>query len=232
MSRPHVLPLVAIPLFILMAAVAGCSIPGLQLALFPPFQSASSDEDVTGLRLSAIYGSSHDVQGVDLGLLGNESESDTGLMLSGLYSHCRGSMGGLQLSGLWSRAGELDGLQASGLVSRSKGRTSGVQLSGIGNYAAAHGLAVQVAGVVNHCDSLRGGQVAAIANVAEFGGKGAQVGLVNACKGFLSGVQVGLVNSADNLNGVQIGVINRTHSAWLPVVPILNIRFADLPPLE
>ncbi len=212
--------------------LAGCSLPGLQLAVFPPFQSSPADSDVTGVRLSALYGSSHYVEGVDVGLLGDESESDTGLMVDGLYSYCRGSMNGFQLSGLWSQTRDLSGLQVSGITSRSKGYTSGLQLSGIGNYSAGQGLEVQVAGVVNDCDTLRGGQVAALANVAEFDAEGAQVGLVNAARHSLAGVQVGLVNSADSLNGFQVGLLNRARNGSLPVVPFLNVHFAALPPRD
>ena len=226
--RTYKFGLVAASVFAVL--LGGCSLPGLQLAVFPPFQSSPADSDVTGVRLSALYGSSHYVEGVDLGLLGDESESDTGLMVNGLYSYCRGSMDGFQLSGLWSQTRDLAGLQVSGITSRSKGYTSGVQLSGIGNYSAGRGLEVQVAGVVNDCDTLRGGQVAALANVAEFDAEGAQVGLVNTARHSLEGVQVGLVNSADSLNGVQIGLLNRARNGWLPVVPFLNVHFAALPP--
>ncbi len=218
-------PLNSLAIALVALLPAGCSLPGLQLDVFPPFQSSPADSDVTGVRLSALYGSSHYVEGVDLGLLGAESESDTGLMVDGLYSYCRGSMDGFQLSGLWSQTRDLAGLQVSGIASRSKGYSSGVQLSGIGNYSAGQGLEVQVAGVVNDCDTLRGGQVAALANVTEFDAAGAQVGLVNTARLSLEGLQVGLVNSADRLNGVQIGLLNRARDSWFPVVPFVNIHF-------
>ncbi len=224
MSR-QVSGLLAIGLFVLIAA--GCGVPGVQLGIFPPLQSSAGNSDVTGLRLSLICSSNRDVTGVDLGLLGNGSESHWGVTVSGLIGYCGGTMEGLQVSGLWSNASALNGFQVSGLVSQANSLTSGVQISGIANYGAGPGLTAQAAGGVNYCDSIGGAQAAVIANVAEHGGDGVQVGLFNVAKGVLSGFQFGLFNSADRLCGIQVGLLNRTSSGWMPVAPILNFGFED-----
>ena len=56
-------------------AIGGGPATGLQLSLFPPAQIFNESYDVSGLRLSLIYGRNQNVRGLDLGLV-NEAKGE------------------------------------------------------------------------------------------------------------------------------------------------------------
>ena len=203
------------------ALAAGMSIADetpVMVSLITPVQAPYRSYDVTGFRLSLIYGECQDFAGLDLGVIG----------------HARGDFSGLAVGGVNIADERLYGVQF-GLVNWNgnddveKGRSSiGVQL-----------------GLVNYADSFCGLQNGYI-NVSSGMIQGAQYGLfncahdmfgvqcgsylflgVNVTYGVLNGCQIGILNYAHSVdNGCQIGFVNIiANGGWFPVLPILNGGF-------
>lgn len=112
------------------------------------------------------------------------------------------ALGGVQLSGIGSRNGEVRGAQVAGLG-------NWVDAGAYGQTGDARGA--QIAGVLNWTDgSLRGAQTAGVLNLAGRDSSGAQIaGAVNLASA-LAGIQVaGAVNVASAVSGVQVaGAVN------------------------
>jgi hypothetical protein len=103
-----------------------------QLALVAPAQLVPGDESIQGLRLNLIFGSNHNVSGVDIGLA-HETTGDFRGIAFGLVSFVRGEGRGLQFDGIYSDASKsMSGLQV-GLFNHS-GSMHGVQI-GLANFA-------------------------------------------------------------------------------------------------
>lgn len=118
---------------------------------------------------------------------------------------------------LVGNSAELGGVELSGIGSRN-GEVRGAQIAGLGNWvdAGAYGQTgdargAQVAGVLNWTGgSLRGAQTAGALNFAGRDSSGAQIaGAVNLASA-LAGIQVaGAVNMASAMSGVQVaGAVN------------------------
>ncbi len=133
--------------------------------------------------------------------------------------------------------GNVSGLQIASLLNVVKGDLRGVQISSIVNKVKeSHGL--QIAGITNAADILRGAQFSVINNYGVHGNGGVQIaGIVNKVSNGRTnlqisgmtnsadtvGVQIGLINSANKLRGLQLGFINVSDTATGIVLGFINL---------
>ena len=190
----------------------------VMVSLVTPVQAPSRSYDVTGLRLSLIYGECQDFPGLDIGVLDNTRKDFTGLAVGGI--NCVGDrLYGAQV-GLVNWNGNGD--------TAWERRSIGAQV-GILNYSDTFcGLQD---GYVNISGNSFTGLQTSLVNCAH-DMYGLQCGFyfifgVNVASGSLHGCQIGLVNYADTVeSGCQIGIINIiSHNGLLPVFPIINGSF-------
>lgn len=173
----------------------------LSVGIVPPVQFPPDDFNVTGLRMSLLWGKHRDVYGLDIGALGNITEQRfVGIGLAGGFNYTQGhtTILGLQLAG-------------GANINTEKTNVYGAQLAlGFNSNTAT--------------SSVTGIQ-AAIANLSGHTTiYGAQIGVYNRAQE-VYGLQIGLVNVASSLHGIQIGLINFHHKGIFAVSPILNIGF-------
>lgn len=180
------------PAFAAMSPVSVSIVPPLE---FPPY-----DFDITGLRLSALWGSHRNVYGFDFGLLGNMTNGQmTGVAVSGLFNYNQGMTTAI-------------GIQAAGLanVNVNKARIYGVQVAAFNS---------------NRAESTVVGLEVGLVNMASYTDiRGFQVGVFNRAHDVV-GFQIGLINQCDTLHGLQIGLINFHTRGLFAVAPILNVGF-------
>ena len=152
---------------VLVPCVAGAAQPAatqeqpltpVLLSFVTPLQVPTRDFDVRGLRISLVYGESHNFQGLDIGAVGRSTGNSTGIHLALLATVTEGDARGLQL----------------GSVSYVKGAFGGLQV-GVVNYAVKAG-GFQL-GAFNGADHISGLQFGLI-NVTRTM-MGVQFGLVN-----------------------------------------------------
>lgn len=181
---------------------AHAAITPLSVSVLPPVQFPPSDFDITGLRLSLIYGQHREVYGLDLSAIGNITDQEfVGIGVSGVFNVVKGNA-------------TITGLQLAGLTNLNYNKTTvvGVQLAGALNMNTAE-------------SSVYGIQAALLANLAENTTvNGLQVGLYNKARS-VRGLQIGLVNDADTLYGFQIGLINFHRQGVFTMAPIINFGF-------
>jgi hypothetical protein len=173
----------------------------IAVSVVHPIQFPPANYNVTGLRLSLLWGSHRDFYGIDLGGVGNiTTQKFHGAALSGLFNYTQNNT-------------LITGFQVAGLTNYNLQKTSvyGLQLAMVANYNKA---ASSVAGV----------QVAAFNLSTYTDVYGVQVGLYNRAKEVV-GLQLGVVNVADNLHGLQIGLLNFHHTGLFYVAPIVNFGF-------
>ena len=190
----------------------------VMLSLLNPVQWPSSQGDVSGFRLSLLYGQCSDFAGLDIGLVGRATGDFTGL-----------SIGGANIV-----SDRLFGIQV-GLVNWNSN----------GDESSAHrSLGIQY-GFVNYVDSFFGLQDGWI-NASSGNMSGLQYGFLNcACDvtgvqcgslivfgvnvavGKVGGGQIGIANYAGEMTtGIQIGIVNViARNGFFPVLPILNGGF-------
>ena len=172
MSHPLPLRLVWLALFA-MALVALPQVSGaqtleesrtvtpVQLAVWDPIQLFGESASVTGLRLNLISAANHDVTGLDV---------------LGLASLTRGDQKGLQLALYDEVMGDLAGWQIGAFAADVDGRARGLQTSAIFNHAG-DGAGVQLTGIMNRAERMRGLQIGLINRAEEL--RGVQIGLIN-----------------------------------------------------
>jgi hypothetical protein len=173
----------------------------ISLSIAPPVQFPPEDFNITGLRLSLLYGRQRDIYGLDLAAGGNITDGNfAGLAVSGIFNKTNGTT-------------TILGLQAAG----------GFNINS--NKATIIGL--QVALGMNHNSaesSLWGVQLAAV-NLSEHTKvHGAQIGLYNLAEE-VYGFQIGVINHCKDLHGLQIGFLNWHDDGLFKVSPILNFGF-------
>lgn len=190
----------------------------VMVSLVTPVQMPSRSYDVTGFRLSLLYGDCREFAGLDIGVIGHTCRDFTGLAVGGI-NIVDERLYGLQLGlinwnsnndalpahrsigiqyGILNHVDTFFGLQ-DGFIDISGGEFSGLQL-----------------GFVNFAHDLYGLQCGAYLLLG-----------VNVAIGSVHGCQIGLVNYADTIeSGLQIGLVNIiANKGWLPVLPILNGHF-------
>jgi len=152
----------------------------------------------------------------------------------------KGSVDGLEPSGIYSGTNYVNGFQGTIVGASIAREINGVQGAWFG-YAQArevNGLQAAIGGSV--VEKLSGFQAApgavildksagcqvGFASVADAEFKGCQLGCANVVTDKLSGFQLGAVNYAAH-NGVQVGVINIIKDGWIPVFPGVNFSFKN-----
>jgi hypothetical protein len=158
-----------------------------------------------------------------LDLLVGDSARLGGVELSAIGSR-NGEVRGAQVAGLgnwvdagaYGQTGDALGGQVAGAFNWVGGSLRGVQAAGALNSAGRDSSGAQIAGAVNLASGLAGLQVAGAVNVAS-DARGAQVaGGVNLASG-ASTVQVAVVNVSRQVAGAQVGVVNFAEDADVSV---------------
>ena len=180
---------------------ANAALSPLGFSIIPPIQFPPESFDITGARLSLIYGRHREVYGFDLGATGNTTDVGfTGIAASGLFNYNKGTTTvlGIQLAGITN-------------INVNKANIYGVQLAlGLNsNQAESRLVGLQLA-LVNYSPTMRV--------------YGVQVGLYNRAQ-TVNGFQFGLINDTDVLRGIQIGLLNIHRRGLFSMAPILNIGF-------
>lgn len=183
------------------SGLAQAAFTPLSVSIVPPVQFPPSDFNITGLRVSAIYGQHRDIYGVDLGVIGNITEQDfVGIAASGVFNYTKGQT-------------TILGAQLAGLVNYNVQKTNvyGVQLAVGGNFNSAE-------------STIWGLQLAAVNHSPHTTICGFQIGVYNKAQS-VYGFQIGLVNVAEDLHGLQIGLMNFHSKGLFTVAPIINFGF-------
>ena len=217
----------------LAAAAAFADSTPVMVSLLTPIQVPYRSYDVTGFRLSLIYGDCVNFTGFDLGLVPRTAEDFTGLAIGGV-NVVGDEFSGLSIGGVNYAGGRHVGCQV-GLVnwntfaSAEPGhRSIGAQF---GVLNAAESFCGLQDGIVNFTtDTFVGWQTSPL-NLAD-NMTGVQsgfwlIGAVNIAGGSVEGAQIGLVNFANRMeSGIQIGIVNViAHGGWLPFLPLINGGF-------
>jgi hypothetical protein len=182
------------------------------LQFLHPVATSPDPDTATNFRLSALYGRSGRVKGLDLNAVAGVASGDvTGLQFSGIYSGNRRGFSGVSGTfGVNHLQGGGSGVQAAFLANYDEDAFAGLQLAGVLNYTD-HGFAgVQLSGVMNLNDRAGSfAQIGTVANVNAGPFAGVQIaGFLNAATNSASGAQLAIVNFAENMSGFQVGVFN------------------------
>ena len=201
----------------LLADAANNSTP-VMVSLLTPVQAPSRAYDVTGFRLSLIYGECQEFTGLDISVIGNARKDSTGLTIGGV-----------------NFAGErLYGAQA-GLFNWNDNATTSWDRRSVGAQVGILNYANSFCGLQDGFVNISGGSFMGLqSSLVNFADDvyGLQCGFylifgVNVASGSVRGCQIGLVNYANRMDrGCQIGIVNIiSQNGWLPVLPILNGSF-------
>lgn len=170
------------------------SLPGLNLP---------ASQQVTGARLSVLYGQTGSMTGLDVPLFAlSDTNNFTGVQFGlGLGAgRVRHSFKGVAITA----------------VNWHEGQDLGVNLGLVNLTNQAQGLN---AGLVNVGNSMHGLNFGAV-NIAQ-GNALANVGFINYAE--RTTFQLGLFNATQHLDGVQIGLGNYAANGIFPVLPLINI---------
>jgi hypothetical protein len=211
----------------------------VQLALFPPVQLVSSQEDVTGFRLNLI-GVNREVSALDIGLVNWTTGEFRGVGAGlvnvvctnaygahvGFFNSVSGDMTGFQgipLLTFWNAANIVQG-RASGIQGGLYNQSADLNGAQVGLVNAGYDASGVQLGLYNfsfHAAGLQAGLI----NIGYESAHGLQLGLLNQT-GQFTGLQIGLVNRTDSLRGMQIGLLNivSEKDVW-PVTPLVNWVF-------
>ena len=191
----------------------------VMFSLFTPVQVPSRAYDVTGFRLSLLYGDCKNFKGLDIGVVDHTGGNFTGIQIGGVNVVDDRFLGGQVGLVNWN----------SSDVREWDRQSIGAQFGGI-NYAGT--FCGYQGGLVNICGDkftgLQGGFVNCTRDLdgLQCGASWLIIG-VNFASGKVRGCQIGLFNYAEEMeSGLQIGFVNViSRGGWLPVLPIVNGRF-------
>jgi len=214
-----------------------------------------SGQVTNNFSLNILVGYSRGNRVMEVAGLGNITrEQANGIQAAGVFNIVGGRCKGWQLAGVANVArGQLRGGQFAGVFNAtSNAKNATIQAAGITNIARRGNIAVQLASVNNHCDTLNGFQAAGVFNKARtvqglqvasvFNAatkvSGVQIAAISNIAQTVHGAQIGLFNAADTISGVQIGLFNRSayggyrvwEAHWNDVQPI-NLLYKSGVPL-
>jgi len=143
----------------------------IQIGIYPPVQFPPDNFTVKGLRLSIAMGRSQNMYGIDLALIGNNTEQD---------------FGGLALAGIFNwneETATIYGAQLAGVTNINRGSAAvyGIQASLFANLSSYTDIYGVQLGIYNRARNVYG----------------LQLGLVNVASS-LHGIQIGLANFNDS----------------------------------
>lgn len=184
-------------------SVSALSAEPVMLSL-PGNNNFPASQDVSGARLSLLYGQANNVKGLNLSVLGiSEVDNFTGLDLGWFFgaSKVNNEFKGVGLSFVNWHEGHDTGANI-GLLNMVND-VNGLNLGGV-NYA--RGTTKVNIGFVNfnEYESL------------------VDIGFVNYAES--TTFQIGLINATKNLDGLQVGLINYAENGVFPVLPLVNFR--------
>lgn len=173
----------------------------MSLAIVPGIQYPADDYIIRGLRIGVLWGNQTEVYGLDIGGIGNVTQT---------------AFGGSAIAGLFN-------------LNKGSSDVYGVQFAGLGNFnmgsTTVHGVMASLLLNYTASDAAISGIAIAPLNIAPSGKiYGAQLGIFNKADEVF-GLQIGLINVAKTLHGVQIGFLNFHEAGIFQVSPILNIGF-------
>ncbi|WP_294477958.1 hypothetical protein [uncultured Victivallis sp.] len=160
---------------------------------------------VFGLEVSWVYSGTDTINGGQASWVAVKSRDLNGLQAAFVTALNTGSLNGLQATGPYALAGDVQGAQFA-FISQAK-NFIGIQ----------GGLALALS------KGFTGFQAGAV-SIADGPFTGVQCGFVNKAGEDGGALQLGLLNMT-NGKGVQFGAINYNKDAWIPVFPILNFSF-------
>jgi len=170
------------------------SLPGINLP---------ASQQVSGARLSVLYGQTGSATGLDVPLFAlSDTNHFTGIQFAlGVgAARVRQSFNGVALTA----------------INWHEGRDQGVNIGLVNLTNQAQGLNAGLVNVGNSMQGLNFGMV----NIAQ-GNALANVGFVNYAE--RTTFQLGLFNATQHLDGVQIGLGNYAANGIFPVLPLINI---------
>ena len=191
-----------------------------QISLLPYFGTNDLLNGLTtnNVSVNVIGGYTAQIEGVEFGAVSNFIQNSVyGFQAAGVSNIVGKDVVGFQAAGVVNLTlGDVKGGQASGVVNHVKGKHTGVMAAGVVNITEGiskndtiKGLKTQLSGVTNiHLKDTSNIQIAGVWNQAEQV-KGIQIsGLYNYTKK-LNGLQIGIVNIADTIEtGLPVGLIN------------------------
>ena len=203
---------------LMMASVVLADTTPVMVSLVTPVQAPSRDYDVTGFRLSLIYGECQEFTGLDIGIVDYADRDFTGI-----------AIGGANIVGDRLYGGQLGLFNWNSNDASDWGRRSAGAQLGLLNYADMF-IGLQD-GFVNIANGTFMGLQSGFLNFSH-DVYGVQCGYwfllgVNVTSGSLRGCQLGLVNYANRVEGgLQIGFVNVIRqNGWAPFLPIVNGHF-------
>jgi hypothetical protein len=219
----------------------------LQLSFASPVQLVSESRDVSGLRLTLIFGKNAGVAGLDIAAGGTSSRAFTGVQLALFGNYVEGKAAGVQAGLFWNAAAHVSGVQIGGLIANvaheggdglqlglsnvAGGKFNGVQIGLIGSVFRTDWTTLNFTGVQLGALNLVNGSATGLqvgilnaVNTREGSFAGVQIGVVNIA-GDCKGLQVGVVNSCKDMQGVQIGLLNHISEGAVPWLPVVNAKF-------
>lgn len=187
-----------------------------QSSIYNPVQLVDERKDISGLRLSLLYGENVEITGIDLGIGLNVSKKLSGIQVAGLANlvsdylqhRTASSVTGIQIAGLGNQADHL----------------SGVQIGGFGNGVEFDAAGIQIGLIGNGAGTIKGIQLARIYNYTEGSMTGMQIGAFNFADS-VTGLQIGLFNKCRKLSGMQLGLVNHIEQSRFSYLPIINAAF-------
>ena len=177
--------------------------------------------NVRGVQAGGVLNLANSVNGVQIGGVVNNATERADAQFSGFYNSCdksvlqtagfinlaRGS--GAQIAGFINLANK-SRLQLAGAVNVAD--SADVQIAGVIN-TTRHDCAMQVAGVINHADSIRGMQLGGVGNIST-GDANIQIsGIFNKAR-YVRTFQLSLINLADSSDGLSLGLFNFIKSGF------------------
>jgi len=161
-------------------------------------------QDVTGARLSLLYGEARNVKGLNVSVLGiSEVENFTGLEFDWFFGANRVK-------------NEFKGV-ALGWVNWHEGQDTGVNIGFVNFVNNVNGVNL---GGFNYSQGVTKINVGLV-NVGLYESL-VDIGFVNYSES--TTFQIGLVNATKNLDGLQVGIINYAENGIFPVLPLVNFR--------
>lgn len=160
---------------------------------------------VNGVEISWTYSGTDTINGIQTSWVVAKSKNLNGVQATLATTLNTGSLNGLQATGAYALAGDVQGAQFS-FFSQAKNVT-GIQ----------GGLALSLS------KAFTGFQAGGV-SIADGPFTGVQCGLVTKAGEKGGALQLGVLNMSEG-KGVQFGAVNCNKDAWIPVFPILNFCF-------
>lgn len=204
-----------------LASITGKDASGFQLGGIANVTGGNANGVMLGGLMNVAGGKTNGIQISGLGnITGNASSGITvgglmnvtgnqarGIQIGGLANIAGDGQNGLAIGGLMNVSGkELNGLQVSSLLNVSGGKTKGIQTAAIGN-VGIDVSGMQLAAVGNIATKEIKGVQFALGNYAGMV-NGAQIGLLNLCRGKVKGVQIGIINHSKDTTAHKVGLVN------------------------